>query len=182
MRDWPEAGAITAARAKRIGVWIGMRFLSLVVVLFAFWLLLSGHYTPFLVIAGLLTALAAAVVGRVLGFGDAEGYPIELTASALLYWPWLIKEILFSAINVASIILRPSLPISPQLISVPTSQKGPVGLVTYANSITLTPGTITVQVDRPHHTFLVHALTKGSADGLASGEMDRRVTNMAGPV
>ncbi len=159
-----------------------IRFVSLTAVLFAFWLLLSGHYTPFLVTMGLIVALVAASLGRIIGYTDSEGHPIELTVGAITYWPWLIKEILMSAIHVSLIILRPSLPISPRLIRVPTSQRGSVGQVTYANSITLTPGTITVQVDRTHHTFLVHALTRASEADLATGEMDRRVAAMAGEV
>ena len=152
-----------------------MRFVSLVAVLFVFWLLLSGHYTPCLVGAGFVTAVAVAAFGLKLGYLDREGHPIELTLGGLIYWPWLVKEILVSAVKVSWLILQPSLPISPRLIEVETPQKGSVGLVTYANSITLTPGTITVRVDRPHHSFLVHALTEESAEGVATGEMSRRV-------
>ena len=157
-----------------------MRVLSLAAVLFVFWLLLSGHYTPFLVAAGALTALAVAAFGRLLGYADREGHPIELTLAGLAYWPWLVKEIAVAAVRVSWLILRPSLPISPRLIRIQTSQDGPVGVTIYANSITLTPGTITVRVDRPHHAFLVHALTADAAQDLAAGEMDRRVTDMAG--
>ena len=72
------------------------------------------------------------------------------------------------------------MPISPQLLRVKTTQKTGVGVATYANSITLTPGTITVEVNRRDSELLVHALTKAGADGLAAGEMDRRVTVMEG--
>ncbi len=157
-----------------------MRVLSLAAMLFVFWLLLSGHYTPFLVVAGALTALAVAAFGKVLGYADREGHPIELTLAGLTYWPWLVKEIVVAAVGVSWLILRPSRPISTRLIRIRTSQDGSVGVTTYANSITLTPGTITVRVDRPHHAFLVHALTAEAADDLAKGEMDRRVTEMTG--
>ena len=157
-----------------------MRVLSLAAVLFVFWLLLSGHYTAFLVAGGALTALAIAMFGRHLGYADREGHPIELLPAGLIYWPWLVKEIVVAAVKVSALILRPSLPISPRLIPIATSQDGPVGVTIYANSITLTPGTITVRVDRPEHAFLVHALTRESAEGLVTGEMDRRVTKMAG--
>ena len=70
----------------------------------------------------------------------------------------------------------PSLPISPTLINVKASQQSVVGVVTYANSITLTPGTVTISVDKDIMT--VHALTRNAAEGLESGEMDRRVTDM----
>ncbi|MDP1718034.1 MAG: Na+/H+ antiporter subunit E, partial [Burkholderiales bacterium] len=83
-----------------------------------------------------------------------------------------------SAWDVSKIILNPRLPISPTLIRVKTTQKTAVGVVTYANSITLTPGTISVDVKQGE--ILVHALTCEGAAGLQSGEMDRRVTRFEG--
>ncbi len=157
-----------------------IRVFSLAAVLFVFWLLLSGHFTPFLITAGALVALLVAWLGTVLGYADEEGHPIELVGRGLLYWPWLVKEAAKSAIDVATIVVNPALPISPQLLRVKTSQKTAVGVATYANSITLTPGTITVEVNRRENELLVHALTKSGADGLVEGEMDRRVTIMEG--
>ena len=74
---------------------------------------------------------------------------------------------------VAKVILDPKLPIHPRILRVSASQKTQVGQVIYANSITLTPGTVTLDVRNGH--FLVHALTTDSAEGLLSGEMDERV-------
>jgi len=157
-----------------------IRILSLAAVLFVFWLLLSGHFTPFLVISGAVCALLIAWLGSVLGYGDEEGIPIELVPRGLFYWPWLVKEAARSALEVAAIVVNPDLPISPRLIRVKTSQKTLVGITIYANSITLTPGTITVEVNRHDNELLVHALTRAGADGLAKGEMDRRVAIMEG--
>ena len=157
-----------------------IRVLSLAAVLFVFWLLLSGHFTPFLVISGAVSALLIAWLGVVLGYADEEGHPIELVPRGLLYWPWLVKEAAKSALDVAMIVVNPALPISPQLVRMKTSQKTAVGTTIYANSITLTPGTITVEVNRHDNELLVHALTKAAADGLAEGEMDRRATVMEG--
>jgi multicomponent Na+:H+ antiporter subunit E len=109
---------------------------------------------------------------------DHEGYPFQLSWRLVGYWPWLFKEIAKSAWDVSKIILNPRLPISPTLVRAPTSQKSTVGVVTYANSITLTPGTISVEVNKGE--ILVHALTRESADGLLEGEMDRRVTRFEG--
>lgn len=155
-----------------------MRIVALVIALFAFWLLLSGLYTPFLVLSGLGCSIAVAALGWRMGAADPEGHPIHLTAAALTYWPWLIKEIAVSGWHVARIILDPRLPISPALVRFTPLQKSTVGLVTHANSITLTPGTITVEAG--HGTFLVHALTRAGAEGLAGGEMDRRVSRFEG--
>lgn len=157
------------------------RILSLAAVLLVFWLLLSGHFTPFLVISGaVLAVLIAWLVGGMLGTADEEGVPLDLVPRGLLYWPWLVAEAVKAALSVAAIIVNPALPIAPRLIRVKTSQKTAIGTAIYANSITLTPGTVTVEANRHNNELLVHALTKAGADGLAAGEMDRRVTAMEG--
>ncbi len=152
-----------------------MRLVSTLLVLFAFWLLLSGFFTAFLMVAGAVTALAVVLFSRRMDIVDHEGHPVHLAPRALLvYWPWLIKEIMKSGWQVSTIILQPSLPVSPQLVRIRATQKTDVGRTVFANSITLTPGTISVEVGRDE--FLVHALTHSSARELAKGEMDRRVT------
>lgn len=155
-----------------------MYALSSVVVLYAFWLLLSGYFTAFLMTAGLGSAVAVVLLARRMDLVDHEGHPIRLSWRIFAYWPWLFKEIAKSAWDVSKIILNPRLPVSPRLVRVKTSQKSTVGVVTYANSITLTPGTISVDVKKGE--ILVHALTREAADGLVEGEMDRRVTRFEG--
>jgi multicomponent Na+:H+ antiporter subunit E len=155
-----------------------MRVAALVVTLFAFWLLLSGIYTPFLVLAGLGASIAVAALAWRMGIADPEGHPVHLALNAVVYWPWLLKEIALSGWQVTRIILDPRLPISPTLARFVPSQKSIVGLVTHANSITLTPGTITIEADR--ESFLVHALTRAGAEGLEDSEMDRRVSRFEG--
>jgi multicomponent Na+:H+ antiporter subunit E len=157
---------------------IALPAVGLALSLFAFWLLLSGIYTPFLILAGLGASMAVAAVAWRMEVADIEGHPVHLTRGALLYWPWLIGEIAKSGWQVSRIILHPRLPISPALVRFRPSQKSAVGLVTHANSITLTPGTITVEAD--HREFLVHALTADAAAGLANSEMDRRVSRLEG--
>lgn len=155
-----------------------MRVAALIITLFVFWLLLSGIYTPFLVLSGLGAAITVAAFAWRMGAADLEGHPIHLAFGAVTYWPWLVKEITVSGWQVARIVLDPRLPISPALVRFVPSQKSTVGLVTHANSITLTPGTITIEAD--HESFLVHALTRAGADGLAGSEMDRRVRRLEG--
>jgi multicomponent Na+:H+ antiporter subunit E len=155
-----------------------MRIAGLVATLFAFWLLLSGIYTPFLVATGLAASVAVAALAWRMEVADREGHPIHLTFRAATYWPWLVTEIVRSGWQVARIILSPRLPISPTLARFRPSQASVVGLVTHANSITLTPGTLTVAADRDE--FLVHALTRDGAAGLAGSEMDRRVARLEG--
>jgi len=157
-----------------------LRTASFALALFVFWLLLSGHFTVWLVVSGLVISILLALLGRQLGLADEEGHPIERLPAGLRYWPWLVWEIAKSSISVTRIILDPKLPISPQLFHTKVSARTPVGVATYANSITLTPGTITVGVDRENNSLLVHALTKAGADDVEAGDMDRRVRQFEG--
>lgn len=147
------------------------------IALYAFWLLLSGYFTAFLLAAGAGSALAALLFARRMGIIDHESHPLHLSWRALLsYWPWLASEIIKSAWDVSLRILHPQLPISPTLARFSPSQRTDLGLVIHANSITLTPGTISVEVGRSE--FLVHALTAEGAASVAGSEMDRRVSNL----
>ena len=155
-----------------------MRYLILGGVLFAFWLALSGHYVPMLIAAGAASAVLCVVAAIRMRVADAEGHPIELIWGAATYFPWLICEIAKSAWAVTKIILDPNLPISPTMTVVRASQKSSAGIATYANSITLTPGTITVGVSGNELT--VHALVQDGAADLEGGGMDRRVSQFEG--
>jgi len=155
-----------------------MRLVSLGVVLFCFWLLLSGHYTGLLVAIGAISSAAVAALAWNMRIADAEGHPIHLIGRAVFYWPWLAVEIVKSALRVARLIIDPKLPISPTLVRVRASQKSALGVSIYANSITLTPGTISVDVSG--HDITVHAIERAGADSLQEGEMDRRVTVFEG--
>jgi multicomponent Na+:H+ antiporter subunit E len=137
--------------------------------------LLSGFFTPFLLAAGLGSVLAVIwFADRRMKILDPEGHPSHLSVRALTYWPWLLWEIVKSGWDVTKRILHPRLPISPCMVRVPTSQATDVGRVIYANSITLTPGTISLELTDGE--ILVHALTREGAEGLATGDMDRRAT------
>jgi multicomponent Na+:H+ antiporter subunit E len=146
--------------------------------LFAFWLLLSGMYTPFLLGAGAAAALAVAALARRMEVLDREGHPIHMSLAIVTYWPWLLKEIFKAGWQVSRIILDPRLPVSPTLVRFRPSQRTSVGLATHANSITLTPGTLTVEAGQDE--FLVHALTREGAAAVVGSEMDRRVRRLEG--
>lgn len=153
-----------------------MRLVTSFLVMFAYWLLLSGHTKAWLIGAGVVCAAIVAALIQRMGAADREGHPIELIPRGLVYWPWLVKEIIKSALNVARLILDPALPIAPAMISLKCSQKTAVGLTTYANSITLTPGTISVDVSSRNKTILVHAIERAGAEDLAAGGMDGKVS------
>jgi multicomponent Na+:H+ antiporter subunit E len=114
--------------------------------------------------------MAAAYRMRIIDF---EGHPIEFALRFLIYLPWLIGEITKSALAVTKIILSPRMPISPTMTVVTASQRTTVGVAVYGNSITLTPGTITV--GQRGSALSVHALVRENALDLEAGEMDRRV-------
>lgn len=155
-----------------------MRAIILTAFLFAFWLALSGHYTPAFVAAGLLGAIAVAAAAARARALDEEGTPIHLLRGAITYWPWLTWEILKSALGVTRIVLDPRLPISPTMTTIKATQATEGGLVTHANSITLTPGTLSVGLRG--HDLVIHALSRAGADDIEGGRMDRRVTRFEG--
>lgn len=151
-----------------------MRNFSLGCSLFAFWLLLSGHYTPLLLTLGLFSVILCVFLSSRLKITDYEGHPVHLILGTFIYYPWLVMEIFKAAIDVTKIVLSPSLPISPVLFKIKATQKTHLGIATYGNSITLTPGTITVEAQ--DNELTIHALTADGALELQSGEMDERVT------
>ena len=147
--------------------------------LFALWLLLSGHYdNPLLLTLGAVSSIAVVVIAQRMDVIDHEGVPLQVRFGFIGYLAWLTKEIILANIAVAKIILSPSLPLGPLLFRVKTSQKTDVGRVTHANSITLTPGTISVEVE--DGDIIVHAIAGALASELAKGEMDRRVSAVEG--
>jgi multicomponent Na+:H+ antiporter subunit E len=155
-----------------------VRYVSLGILLFIFWLALSGHYTAFLMSIGAASSILCVVIAARMRAIDAEGHPVHLFGAALTYFPWLALEIFKSAWAVTNIILNPKLPISPTMTVVAATQRTSVGIATYANSITLTPGTITTNVRGNELT--VHAIVREGADDLQAGQMDARVTQFEG--
>ena len=146
--------------------------------LFAIWLLLSGHYNPLLLVLGILSTLLVVLLATRADLIDRETQPVLLKPSVLFYWFWLGREIIRSNIDVARRILSPRMPISPNVFTVRAVQQTDLGRVTYANSITLVPGTVAMDVDGD--VITVHALTKAAAAELKRGEMNRRVCNAEG--
>jgi len=144
--------------------------------LFVIWLLLSGHYTPLLLVLGALSTLLVVLVAMRVDLVDREIHPVLLKPSALLYWLWLAGQVIKANIDVARRILDPRLPIAPTVIKLRATQRTELGRVSYANSITLVPGTVAIDVEGDAVT--VHALTRAAAADLEGGEMDRRVSNM----
>jgi len=152
--------------------------ITLLFILSGTWLLLSGHTSPLLLSLGLLSVTAVVACVSRLEVLDDEGVPVHLLPGLIRYVPWLIGQVIRSNLDVARRIVSPELPIHPSVIKVDATHYTEVGRVTYANSITLTPGTISLDVSA--ETIEVHALTEDAANDLMSGEMARRVQRAEG--
>lgn len=149
--------------------------ISLGLSLSVLWLLLSGHYTLLLISYGLLSVVLVVLLALRMDVIDREGQPLHLDLKALFtYWVWLLKEIFVSNIYVCRLIINPAMPISPTVIALRSSQSTDLARVIFANSITLTPGTVAIDIDGD--ITEVHALTEELARSLLAGSMDSRVT------
>lgn len=155
-----------------------LRAFGLGLTLFAFWLALSGHYTPLLLTLGVGSCVLVVYLAHRMEAIDEEGVPLQITLRMLAYLPWLLKEILVANIDVARVILRPKLKISPRVVFFHGTQKTDLGRAIYANSITLTPGTITTGVNG--NEFEIHALRAADLDTDEEQEMDLRCSKVEG--
>ncbi len=150
--------------------------LSLFITLAAFWLLNSGHYSALILSLGFASIVLVLVIARKMDVVDQESQPIHLSRKIFGYYFWLVKEIIQANITVVKHILLVNERISPTLKKIKISQQTDVGKVIYANSITLTPGT--VAIDIVEDEVIVHALLFKDIESLELGEMDRRVTSL----
>jgi multicomponent Na+:H+ antiporter subunit E len=151
--------------------------LGLFVALCAAWMLWSGYFKPLLLGLGLFSVVACTYLALRMRRTDGEGPGfsiIDHIHQLVTYWPWLLVEIAKSNIDVAKIVLAPKIDVDPVMIRVKASQETGLGKVIYGNSITLTPGTITVDMEGDQ--IIVHALTQAGAEGVREGGIDRRVT------
>ena len=137
------------------------------------WLLWSGLFKPLLLGLGAFSCLLVAYLTHRMGRTDHEQFRVNFNLRFLSYWLWLTREIVRSSLEVARVVLNPRLPISPRIVEIEATARHPVDQVTLGNSITLTPGTIALEVR--DGVLRVHTLTQEGADELMSGEIDRRI-------
>ena len=150
-----------------------VRILILAVLLIAAWVLWSGYLKPLLLGLGALSCLLTVWIVRRMGYFDDENFAFHYDWRLLGFWAWLGREVVVSSIEVARIVLRRRLVVEPRVVNIDGSGLGPVDLALLGNSITLTPGTLTLDVHEGR--LLVHALTADGAAALERGEMQRRV-------
>ncbi len=155
-----------------------LHVLALSAMLSGFWLINSGHYTPLLLFFMVVSVLFVVTLCHFMDVVDGESQPLNLTFTIPFYYLWLIKEVVVSNIAVARSVWLGANSISPNVVTVTAHQKTDLGKVIYANSITLTPGTVSIDLQGDQIT--VHALTRETAASLLEGEMDRRVCRVEG--
>ena len=153
-----------------------MKPLTLFVILVCLWLLMSGHYTFLIISLGILSCAFCVYLANRAKLIDDEGLPLFFLPRLLGYLMWLFKEILISNLNTAKAIISNN--IKPETFTVKASQITDVAKVTYANSITLTPGTVTTKIN--NNTFEVHALNSDFGNDVRSNEMDKKVKLLEG--
>jgi multicomponent Na+:H+ antiporter subunit E len=161
-----------------------MRPISKFFFLLGFWLLLSGQTNwshsadLYLLACGVFSSALVTYLAMRQKILDEEGHPVHLAFRFLAYIPWLLWQILLANLDVAYRVWHPGSKISPRFIRVPYRSQSDFVTVTYANSITLTPGTVTISVDREKSELLVHALSEEGAVALLSGQMHERVLRL----
>jgi len=152
-----------------------MRYsLSLAVALTLFWLMNSGHYSTLMLLLGVASIMTVVLVALRMQVVDSEAQPLHLFPRLLRYWGWLAIEVVRSNIDVAMHIWRGSGSIEPRTLTMETASKTDVGKAIVANSITLTPGTIAMDVVGNRMT--IHTLCPQGASGLRS--LDHRFSQV----
>jgi len=148
------------------------RHLSLFGFLLVFWALLSGQLDlgnaghRYLCALGVLSCAGVTWLASRKGLVDREGHPVHLVIRAIGYAPWLFWQIVLSNWDVLRRVWSPRLPIAPRMVTMPYETEDDLATVIVANSITLTPGTVTVVVDTQRREMLVHALSAEAVEGL----------------
>lgn len=161
-----------------------LRHLILFVVLLGFWAILSGQldwtdgHQRYLMTCGVVSCALATLLSWRVGFLEREGNYLRMAARQFPYLFWLLWQILLSNWDVARRVWSPKMDIDPAMTRTPYKLKSELAVAIYANSITLTPGTVTVQIDSDKRELLVHQLSDGNGEALK--DMHNRVARVEG--
>ena len=146
---------------------------SLTLTLFILWVLLSGHFNILLIALGVASSVFTVVLALRMEVIDHESHPMHLTRELPRFWVFLSREVILANLDVVRRILTPGKSYSPQLRQLPLPQRTELGQVIYANAITLTPGTVTVQLNTDN--VRIHALSREAAEDLQTGRMAQAI-------
>ena len=180
-----ESGPANARPARaRLAIRWALQTLSF----FGIWFAVSGHTEVEFLLMGVAAAVAGTALTHWLFSGDQEPrfqhipyeprWFLHAFYRAALYLPWMHWEILISNLHVVRLVLHPRLPVSPSLVMFHTSLRSEAAQVLLAQSITLTPGTVTVDVSKGR--FIVHCLSEKSREGIEEGSIQRKIAEMFG--
>jgi multicomponent Na+:H+ antiporter subunit E len=147
--------------------------ISILLLLALAWWVLSGHATPLLLSLGLGSVLLVGWLERRLQRAEGAGHPLHLSWGLLAFWAWLLREIVLANLQVLRLVLARRPALSPRVLRVQGGQPSELARVVLGNAITLTPGTVTLDLDGD--TVVVHALTAASAADVEAGSIARRV-------
>lgn len=154
-----------------------MRYIYTFLIMFGFWIMLSGKFDLFHLTLGVLSsALVSFLSADLLMFKEGKNRLVT-GVRFLMYLPWLLYQIVLSTMHVTFLALHPRMKdqIDPTIVTFKTKLKTNIAKVALANSITLTPGTITVRIE--DQVFYVHAISRQAAAGLP-GEMEDRLARV----
>lgn len=150
--------------------------LSIAILLTVIWLSNSGHYSALLLCFGVLSIIFVVWLAHKMDVVDNESQPVDITLKLPAYYWWLFIKIVRGNIDVLMRVWSPKLDISPGVATFPVRLKTEMGRVIYANSITLTPGTIAIDIQE--NWITVHSLTKEGLEEITHGEMLSKVANL----
>ncbi len=148
------------------------------VLLSTFWLLLSGYIQPLLLFFGAVSVAIVLLVLRRMDEVDQQRQQLGTGLRLIRYLPWLIGQIISSSVHVTKLIWGSPEKVSPSLAKIKAENVPPDTRTLYANSITLTPGTLSV--DLVDDEVTVHALQKSSIEELEQGAMEKKITDLWG--
>ena len=181
MSTEPRAAQSQPTKTRRLARWTAQS-----VIHFGVWLAFSGHFEPEFLALGVIAAIAATAAANWLFHGVYDplfsgprrsyGWIARAIVRFVLYIPWLLWEIVVSNFHVAYLVLHPKLPVAPSLVEFETTLVSERAQVLLAQSITLTPGTVTV--DASNSKFVVHCLSAKSREGLEEGDIQRKVAGV----
>ncbi len=158
-----------------------MSFLITAIAMFSFWILLSGEFTFILITSGVVASLIVAYLSHDLFIGKPDlKTETRRVFKFIVYVPWLLWEIILANVEIAYLVLNPKPLVDPQIVRFKPDLKTNLGILTLAQSITLTPGTVTVEANKEE--FVIHAIWQNSAEGIIGGEMQHKGKGIEGEV
>ncbi|OGW42044.1 MAG: hypothetical protein A2010_06215 [Nitrospirae bacterium GWD2_57_9] len=154
-----------------------MSYFLTFLILFPVWVIWSGMLDAFHLALGVISCAIVALLSHDLLFKRRTFNTWARESGRFMaYLPWLLYQVVIANFHVVYLVLHPKMPIEPRIVRFRSGLKNELAQVVFANSITLTPGTITADIVEGE--YVVHAISKKTADDLVSGDMEKRVSRI----